>query len=671
MASAQEPQEIDESGYASDAGGRSPSPPPDRTARILLMVFGVAALTIAILTLLPGAPEPITGEIDRSLALYADFDSSSLHSHLEIALGPRHKMNVPEDLYEATDHDSIWLPYPQPRFSTGFNVQSNRVRFRLQEKDSIARDLVLEISNPFIPDLECGLFYGDGEEKVFPATGSSQPFRKRPELYRYFHFPIHLDPGEAVTVVLKVNGNGGNVRMPIQLWEAQALQAERRGRLTFLSIYFCVMAVILIFGSFILAVIKTEFGGQYLAYTLAVTGMVAAFSGFGYQYLWPWSPYLQDAAAPLLANASLLAGFSLMQKLFRTRQEKPILNRLIDLLLIILGVFTITAFFEPFFGPLLTAGYTVANDILFLFCALLFAISPLAFFYRNHKRDALSFFVAIGVHAFSLVVISLERLDWYRPAMEIDALAWVGLIILNLTLALIVLSRIQIKVLEGFRLAGAVTLQRRMNMYALLKREEAVRDDVGREINRRIGPLLEAVGEKLDRFPGAGREIESIRESLEYANSEIRGISENRIPSSLVEKGLLQAIDEIARPLESAGTEVARQIRRPRRIENIDLLYQLAIFRIIQGLLNNVYKHAQANKVILDLRIDSKILRLEVQDDGVGFDTEAHAEGRGLDIIRRRVESLDGEFVATSVPGQGSDFLTLIPLTEYKSPEGR
>jgi signal transduction histidine kinase len=95
---------------------------------------------------------------------------------------------------------------------------------------------------------------------------------------------------------------------------------------------------------------------------------------------------------------------------------------------------------------------------------------------------------------------------------------------------------------------------------------------------------------------------------------------------------------------------------------------KLAVYRIFQESLNNARKHAEALQVeaILDVRPDC--VRLEVHDDGVGFEVPAHLGGwidanrLGLLGMRARAKELGGDLKVTSQPGHGTGIVVSVPL---------
>jgi len=90
---------------------------------------------------------------------------------------------------------------------------------------------------------------------------------------------------------------------------------------------------------------------------------------------------------------------------------------------------------------------------------------------------------------------------------------------------------------------------------------------------------------------------------------------------------------------------------------------EVMVFRAIQELLSNIALHSQASQVTLQLDSSAEGLRLNLEDNGKGFDIEKAQEkgGMGLKVIRDRVQMLGGTMEVHSTTGQGSHILFQIP----------
>ena len=103
--------------------------------------------------------------------------------------------------------------------------------------------------------------------------------------------------------------------------------------------------------------------------------------------------------------------------------------------------------------------------------------------------------------------------------------------------------------------------------------------------------------------------------------------------------------------------------------EDVVGLAKIHIYRIMQELLGNTLKHAQAREVSVQLLEDQKDLLITVEDDGKGFqrsDVE-RSDGIGLANVRTRVEVLRGTLHLESAPGRGTFVNISVPLEATRS----
>ena len=96
-----------------------------------------------------------------------------------------------------------------------------------------------------------------------------------------------------------------------------------------------------------------------------------------------------------------------------------------------------------------------------------------------------------------------------------------------------------------------------------------------------------------------------------------------------------------------------------RRFENER---ELIIYRILQELINNVLKHAQATECLVQVSYLSEHLSITVEDNGKGFDSKTENNGMGWSNIRQRVEFLKGSLDLNSSLGSGTSVQVNIPF---------
>jgi signal transduction histidine kinase len=143
------------------------------------------------------------------------------------------------------------------------------------------------------------------------------------------------------------------------------------------------------------------------------------------------------------------------------------------------------------------------------------------------------------------------------------------------------------------------------------------------------------------------------------------------------ELGFLPAVKSYAAQF-SSHTGIRVTVHEGYFPDNVPLTHQIAMYRLLQGALSNVLKHAHANHVSVSLgsRKDS-VLIMVIEDDGIGFDTGAKPGRRsfGLTAMRERVEVLGGKIhiesrrAGASVKKHGTRIVVDLPLPGGEDPE--
>ena len=146
---------------------------------------------------------------------------------------------------------------------------------------------------------------------------------------------------------------------------------------------------------------------------------------------------------------------------------------------------------------------------------------------------------------------------------------------------------------------------------------------------------------------------QSAREAVDYIGTEIESlrtlITELR-PAALDEIGLAPAIESLGQRLAAVeGLEVDVEVEVGGRL---DPELETTVYRIVQEALTNIAKHARAEHVRIDVALDYDVVRVEVTDDGRGFDPEARVEGFGLVGMHERVALAHGQLEIESAAGR-------------------
>jgi two-component system, NarL family, sensor histidine kinase DegS len=207
----------------------------------------------------------------------------------------------------------------------------------------------------------------------------------------------------------------------------------------------------------------------------------------------------------------------------------------------------------------------------------------------------------------------------------------------------------------------------------IVEAQEAERSRLAQEVHD--GPAqaltnaifqVEYVERLLDQDGKLARtELRFLRELLRRELGDVRSFITQLRPPMLDELGLDGAIGDAASNLTAlTGVPVEMSLEAP--ADGLREGQQTVALRVVQEALQNVRKHAAAGKVRIATRVEDDAWRLEVRDDGRGFDVgTVAARGRrnfGLQFMRERAELIGARFEVRSRPETGTVVLLAIPI---------
>jgi signal transduction histidine kinase len=195
---------------------------------------------------------------------------------------------------------------------------------------------------------------------------------------------------------------------------------------------------------------------------------------------------------------------------------------------------------------------------------------------------------------------------------------------------------------------------------AVFQAQEEERRRIAKELHDGIGQTISAIKMNYQSLSGKAIEkelapdFEKIGKMLENAGAEVRNISHQMLPKELEQFGLIPAVEGmLSQNLENAPLKY--EFEHSGFTERIGNQIELAIFRILQELINNAMKHSKANLLTVQLvKLKSHVV-LNVSDNGIGFDVEVQKRsGIGLLNIASRTDAIKGHLHYESAPGKGT-----------------
>ncbi|HEY5584944.1 MAG TPA: sensor histidine kinase [Ruminiclostridium sp.] len=210
----------------------------------------------------------------------------------------------------------------------------------------------------------------------------------------------------------------------------------------------------------------------------------------------------------------------------------------------------------------------------------------------------------------------------------------------------------------------------------ILEAQESERKRIARDIHDGPAQHMANVVMKVDickmviqkDFEEGLKELADLKESVKIALKEVRGIIFDLRPMSLDDLGLSKTIQQTVSTISQEANIDTKIKIKPIETE-IEPIIQVAVYRIIQEIFNNIRKHSKAKNAEVKLDFGTKYLMLIITDDGVGFNVEetlkrvkTKGASYGLIGILDRVNQLQGEIKIKSSEGMGTTYSVKLPI---------
>lgn len=162
-------------------------------------------------------------------------------------------------------------------------------------------------------------------------------------------------------------------------------------------------------------------------------------------------------------------------------------------------------------------------------------------------------------------------------------------------------------------------------------------------------------------------ELDNLKTTAMKTFQEVRTFIFELRPMMLDDLGLLPTVKRyIENFREQTGLNISLSTQGDER--RLAAYLEVLIFRAIQELLDNALRHSGASQVRVRIDLHDEQIRISVEDDGRGFNTDEfeHSNNLGLKLIRDRVEMLGGQFSLDSEPGKGVQVAFMLPALPYE-----
>lgn len=539
-----------------------------------------------------------------------------------------------------------------------FNNEYNTVDFIIKNEENNIQNIALQFTYVFINEIVLSRLEKNSLVPIY-RTGIAHKLSTKPLEHRLFTLPVQLKPNEIASYQLKIKKEKGKpIATSILVKSEKTFAKQSFIQQIIIGSYFGISLLSVIFSLFIFSFLRKSTYLIYGAYIIFLGLFISSYIGVFSQLFLSENQKINKYTHYVFFSEVSLVLFALFsQKILEAKTYMPKLKRFIDVFLVVLiGLrlllhFVLNKVFENAVSLFMNIWYAI-----FLILIVVIFIEIMIYYRKNNKRTSLFalayIFMIFGTFA-SILYHSYGLLETYFYDLPmLFYTSFLEILFLTFTVVFMVKDIYD----ERNMLSEKIVIEERKNLTAFIKGEDEERKRIGKELHDNIGSKLSF----LKRFVSDKFKDDEVTETIDTICNDVRNLSHEISPSDLKIVGFKNAVEDLTKTLsEQTSLDIEFSSFQFPEIFNEDISVQL--YRVIQEAFNNIFKHANAKHVDVQLIGHEDTITISIEDDGDGFNVLKAENGLGLKNMQSRIQQIGGAFSLDSAHNKGSSILISIP----------
>ncbi|CAN5199538.1 hypothetical protein BH09BAC1_BH09BAC1_00320 [soil metagenome] len=607
------------------------------------------------------------GQDTQPMVLGEDFSHTYLDQILEGYRDTSHMVSIGEMVSGTHSAYHSKIVSPGNLINIGYNRDTWWLHWQLENESAQNHALILSLGSSIINEATLFTVYDSAGQTIIdslPTIGINYPYRQEYFTVRGWTYPITLQAGQQKHYWLRLHNDLASLRIIPELWDKPAYD----NRITFFNlgwgIFFGIL-ILTIIGAIAVFIATRQPVFLYYIFYISTLILLNGISLGLHIIIWKLDdPYLTHTFVFLTSVVVIVSMLLFSSAYLELKQWAPKLYRITYITIGVFLLFTVLWFAWPHHLSIskwlvhLFTGLPLLSLIVILIAVFLQKPIP-----PQHKLYLVAFsplvILSLGIALRNNGVMGHSILFDIRMPISFAFEA----IVFSYALAL----RIRDMRNEREALLQQINVQQRDSFRAVIEATEKERKRVAEDLHDGLGQLLSTAKLNLTaiELPQTTEEHNSIETSLsllDEACQEVRHISHNMMPGTLIRLGLVSAVKEQARKINESG-KVLVSIHVAGFEERMDETREIAMYRVIQELLNNSIRYSNATDIEIKLEQLADGYLFRIKDNGKGFDPKVLEQNKGIGWrnIRSRVDLLHGNIDLKTAPGKGTVLNIWVP----------
>ena len=563
-----------------------------------------------------------------------------------------------------------WQAFTDPDMRLTDPVRTCWIRLPVPARPPGATERLLHIDNPHLNLLRVWVKDADGRTIGFPVTGDNLPFGTRMSPEAGFVYTLPLGTGPTDTIIIAADKRASKLELPIHISSREHHVQRQQRRLLGYGLFFGFMLLLLMMNAWLFITTRARVYLWYGVYLLTILGYLASDAGVLYQYIFPNRPGWNDMLRPFLFGTSLFPLLLFFNELLEIRHSFPLIHRFNRWLLsIYLALYALALLMSSSGGLSVQAWWLKAAAIL---VPVFYLVILLETVYCVRMRVRFAYFMLLSFGSYSILVsiFLLAQRDLIVQNTFTLKAHYVALLADAAVVASSLFWRFRHLSAEAGRLQRALLQQQARIFSETAEWQKTEMRRFSSLLHDSVGAHLGLLRLRADQMSLTEQARRDLSERIGGLAEEVRRMSHRFSPLVLQEKGLHEALAEEVRFLQTE-TGIIFQYEWLGDAGRLPHTYEIIIYRMVQELLQNVFKHAVASEVILQVILDGRQLSVYVEDNGRGAATlVGQTAGIGLRSIGELTEFLGGHCRIRTAEGEGFSVSIELNIHDYADHKG-
>lgn len=554
--------------------------------------------------------------------------------------------------------------YPDEAINAGITDNYFWAIFTLKNQLSTSGNFYFQVNNPNLNLVQ--LFQKTAGGFVSLGRGGiSLPFHARPYSYYDLVFPITLPAGAEATYVVLMDKREEIFSAKPMLTSARSFKKQEQKFYVLLGIFTGIMGFNILINLFLWLSIKDKIHLLYAIYVLATMAWLFSSVGLDFQYLFPNNPSFFAISQGVFGGITMVLMAQLASVFLGLKRGNSAFKVWLDIAKIVVLVQTPLWYIIYRWFPQLDwlkaiqSTVFIAAILCIAVCIVVVAIEKV----RQKYAPAWFYLAAMSYLAFSIFKTCFTVLVYHdiskiiSPPSDVQ----IGLMVESIIIFLGIIYRYNLYKKERENLQQKLVQQQFEMMQEIVAAQENERkriaQDIHDDVGSTLGTLLLHISNSQESYDE--KSIDLGRKAI----NDLRNIAHDLLPKDFTERGIFHILKNRVDELNSIGSIRFTLITdgNDQRIENI---FSITIYRIINELVNNILKHAQASLATIQLLVTDIEIIIIIEDNGIGISNSTGTKGIGLKNIYSRIAFLHGKINIDDNP-EGTSIIIEIPLKQH------